>query len=206
MKRRIGPSASVEYAVKDSEILTPVSRLGFTLIELLVVIAIIAILASLLLSSLSNAKAQAWAINCKNHLHQMGIAVQLYVNDSQEKYPSIQYSSPQTLIWPWERAIEPYYPLRWTNKAYHCPGFKGLITDSMGQTNTYSGSYAYNAWGFISTTGAGNLGLSAPFDGSGAKQFKKTSEVKSPSEMFEIGESRIAVSPADGVKLLYPTE
>ena len=185
----------------------PVSSLllwwGFTLIELLVVIAIIAILASLLLSSLSNAKAQAWAINCRNHLHQMGLAVQLYANDSQERYPSIQYSTPQTLSWPWERAIEPYYPLRWTNRAYHCPGYKGLITDSLGETNIYSGSYAYNAWGFINTPGGGAFGLSAPFDGSG-KAFVRVTEIKSPSEMYEIGESRIQSSPAQGVNLLYP--
>src|SRR5882724_1601195 len=59
---------------------------GFTLIELLVVIAIIAILAALLLPSLSKAKDAARSTACKNRLHQMGLELQMYVNDFNGKY------------------------------------------------------------------------------------------------------------------------
>src|SRR5882672_6397543 len=59
---------------------------GFTLIELLIVIAIIAILAALLLPTLSRAKDRARTIACKNNLHQIGVALGTYCTEHQQ-YP-----------------------------------------------------------------------------------------------------------------------
>lgn len=60
---------------------------GFTLIELLVVIAIIGVLVSLLLPVLAKVKESGKAAGCMNNLRQIGIALQLYVQDNNNKMP-----------------------------------------------------------------------------------------------------------------------
>ena len=63
------------------------------MIESLVVIAIIGILAALLLPVLSRAKEAGRATVCVSNLHQIGIALQVYVDDNHQMLPAMRDKS-----------------------------------------------------------------------------------------------------------------
>lgn len=69
------------------------SRQRFTLIELLVVIAIIAILAAMLLPSLTRARERGYMANCLGGLHQMVLATNMYGQDSDDRVPGSTWAS-----------------------------------------------------------------------------------------------------------------
>jgi prepilin-type N-terminal cleavage/methylation domain-containing protein len=69
---------------------------GFTLIELLVVISIIAMLSSIILSALSDARAKARDAKRLQDIRQIEIAMNMYQNDHNGNYP---VTSPPTPNW-----------------------------------------------------------------------------------------------------------
>ena len=91
-------------------------RAGFTLIELLVVIAIIAILAAMLLPSLSKAKLKAQGIQCMNNHRQLCLAWRMYAEDSRDVlvYASQDFK-PQLDKYAWANDIMNFNPANQAN-------------------------------------------------------------------------------------------
>lgn len=97
---------------------------AFTLIELLVVIAIIMILAALLMPALARARHRAQAMACVNNLKQIGLAVQMYVDDHDGKLQALSDTYPtwtstnQPLAW--SQLLMPYIQ---NKRIYRDPGW-----------------------------------------------------------------------------------
>ena len=127
---------------------------GFTLIELLIVIAIIAILAAILFPVFARAREAARKTTCASNLRQIGVALELYVQDHDETFPD----TGDTMLWMgrrWRWPLKPYlaYAAQRNPAAPNDPnqsisnGTHILVcpSDQTAQQQWDSTSYAYSA-------------------------------------------------------------
>jgi prepilin-type N-terminal cleavage/methylation domain-containing protein len=103
-------------------------RRAFTLIELLVVIAIIAILAAILFPVFARAREKVRTTNCTSNLKNLSLALLMYVQDYDEKFPSAWKTRKPTLQYEslvdYVIQIDPYVK---NKQIYRCPS-EGELT------------------------------------------------------------------------------
>ncbi len=196
----------------------PMKKKTFTLIELMVVIAIIAILASILLPALGQAREKAKTSSCVSNLKQQGVAISMYLADY-DFYPVMNRGVNKLYLSfaSWKLALAPYMSISIVTDGsitntdpslavlsegpFRCPAFnESVIQESVlsaGKDRRFClGGYGWN-WG----GGSGLYGMGYYNEANNPRPWIKPTQVAIPSETIVTGDG--ADYPTQTTKVDY---
>ena len=181
---------------------------GFTLIELLVVIAIIAILASMLLPALSQAREKARTISCTGNQKQIMLNVLMYADENNEIWP-LAYDGPRGRSHPY---CEWWYAVGGGRNGSYTEIEEYFICPTYGSARTKGssrpGSYGWNIYGTGTLSGSQHWGMgylmgsSTDYYRTGFMGPRTSPTIEKPSETIVLGDSREAAYGGNGVYII----
>ncbi|MDB5259082.1 MAG: hypothetical protein JWO73_290 [Candidatus Taylorbacteria bacterium] len=174
---------------------------GFTLIELLVVISIVSLLSSIVLASLTSARAKSRDTQRMRNFHEIQTALQLYATDNGGKFPD----SSAILLDDFIDSVDVAHPGGWsTLKTQLGRYIRKLPVDPMnnGRWSDAVGNYSYSYYYNVNTDSDYDLvakleNASSPYRATVRHYSRHSSVLPGSSVLWE------SVLPSAGSNLLY---
>ncbi|MBN1871984.1 MAG: prepilin-type N-terminal cleavage/methylation domain-containing protein, partial [Candidatus Omnitrophica bacterium] len=153
---------------------------GMSLLELIMVCAIILILSFSLIMTVMKARYHAKTVACANNLRQIGIAVQLYLDDFEHRFPPCESTVPSDC---WYTELDYYID---DPESFKCPGYEFHSYDFTDASTRNFCSYGFNRSGLNESSAGYQLG-------------KDINYVTSPTKCMIASEGSAGANPDNSV-------